>query len=150
MLYFDFNNKTKFKLNKNLVQKINKVFFEKSGLKKDLEYSLAFVGETKMRSLNRVLRGKDKVTDVLSFEEDKDGFISGDAGTKNLGEIIICPSRAKSQARKYGWSFDKELTRLLIHGLSHLMGYDHEKVSVKKAQEMFDFEAKIMMALKGR
>jgi probable rRNA maturation factor len=148
MLYFDFNNKTKFKVSFGLIKKINVAFLKHARLKGDWEYSLAFVGERKIRSLNRIFRNKDKVTDVLSFEEKNDGFIFGDAGRNFFGEIVICPSRAKNQARKYGWSFDKEIIRLLVHGLSHLSGYDHENVSAKKAQEMFDFENDVIKAIR--
>ncbi len=66
----------------------------------------------------------------------------------SLGEILICPQRASRQAREYGWSFDFELARLLIHGLAHLLGYDHEDVSAKKAKEMELFEAKVLDRLK--
>ncbi len=148
MLYFDLNNKTKFKISLRLIEKINAIFLKAAALRGDQEYSLAFVGETKMKSINNFFRGKDKVTDVLSFEEKGEDFISGGNSRNNLGEIIICPSRAASQAKKYGWSFDKEMTRLFIHGLSHLIGYDHENVSQKKANEMIDFEARVMEAIR--
>lgn len=149
MLNFDFNNKTKSKINIALVKEINSVFFKFSGLKKEWEYSLAYVGETKIRDLNRVLRGKDKVTDVLSFEEENgEELFNQNDGAKHLGEIIICPSRARNQAKKYGWSYDREIARLLIHGLSHLLGYDHENVTEKEAKKMVDFEEKIMDSVK--
>jgi len=143
MLNFELNNKTKSKANLKQIESINNNFYKAAGLKGEWEYSLAFVGEQKIRSLNRIFRGKDRVTDVLSFEESKDEFISGPAERKNLGEIIICISRAKNQARKYGWTLNREISRLLVHGLSHLLGYDHENVSQKQAQKMFDFEAKV-------
>ncbi|MFA6422592.1 MAG: rRNA maturation RNase YbeY [Candidatus Buchananbacteria bacterium] len=143
MLTFDLNNTTRARVNNKIIDEINKIFFVSSGLRGNWQYSLAFVGETRIRSLNRIFRGKDKVTDVLSFEEKNSDFIFPD-DEQNLGEIIICLQRIRDQAKKYGWSFNRELARLLIHGLSHLIGLDHENVSEKKAKEMFDFEIVIM------
>jgi probable rRNA maturation factor len=71
-----------------------------------------------IRKLNRQYRKKDKATDVLSFRLGDDDL---------LGEIYISPQRAKVQARRYGVAYEEELKRLLIHGLLHLMGYDHIK-----------------------
>jgi len=71
-----------------------------------------------IRKLNRQYRGKDKATDVLSFCFGDDDL---------LGEVYISPRRAEVQARRYGVSYEGELKRLLIHGLLHLMGYDHIK-----------------------
>ena len=76
-----------------------------------------------IRKLNRNYRGKDKPTDVLSFE-------FGDADL--LGEVYISLQRAKVQARAYGLTYEEELKRLLVHGLLHLMGYDH----IKKPQRV--------------
>jgi len=85
--------------------------------------SLILCSDYFIRKLNRSYRGKDKPTDVLSFE-------FGDADL--LGEIYISLQRAKAQARAYGLTYEEELKRLLIHGLLHLMGYDH----IKKAQRV--------------
>ena len=76
-----------------------------------------------IRRLNRDYRRKDRPTDVLSFT-------FGDPDL--LGEIYISLQRAKAQARMYGLTYDEELKRLLIHGLLHLMGYDH----IKKADRL--------------
>ncbi|MDR0306577.1 MAG: rRNA maturation RNase YbeY [Chitinispirillales bacterium] len=79
-----------------------------------------------IRKLNRQYRGKDKPTDVLSFE-----FSDQDL----LGEIYISLQRAKTQARSYGLTYDEELKRLLVHGLLHLMGYDHIKSKDRAVME---------------
>jgi probable rRNA maturation factor len=76
-----------------------------------------------IRKLNREYRGKDKATDVLSFP-------LGDPDL--LGEVYISLQRAKVQARAYGLTYEEELKRLLVHGLLHLMGYDH----IKKADRL--------------
>lgn len=79
-----------------------------------------------IRKLNKRYRGKDKATDVLSF-------YFGDRDL--LGEVYISPQRAKVQARRYGVSYEDELKRLLIHGLLHLMGYDHIKKADRAVME---------------
>ncbi len=94
------------------------------------DVSLAFIDETEMREINKKYRGKDEVTDVLSFPHDGIGLEG--TGIRILGEILICPSRVKEQAEV---SFDKEMTWVVIHGVLHLLGYDHES-SEKEALEM--------------
>jgi probable rRNA maturation factor len=78
-----------------------------------------------MRSLNRVWRGKDRTTDVLSFplREGKGGHILPDM----LGDIVISVPAARRQAKISGHALDREIERLLVHGLVHLLGYDHER-----------------------
>ncbi len=77
-----------------------------------------------MRSLNRRYRGIDRTTDVLSFSLREGAF----AGLRPdlLGDIVISIPRAQQQAEEAGHPLSREIERLLIHGLLHLMGYDHE------------------------
>jgi len=84
----------------------------------DCEVSVSFVTPEEIRTLNHDYRGKDSETDVLSFP----GF----PGSSALGDIVICVAVAKQQAEEYNHSFERELTFLAIHGLLHLLGYDHE------------------------
>ena len=80
-------------------------------------FSIVFVTDEKIRSLNRDYRGFDKPTDVLSFR--------GDSGY--LGDILISSETAYNQSRKSSTlSFETNVRRLVLHGLLHLMGYDHE------------------------
>ncbi len=145
MLTFEVNEKAELKYNRDLINQITRIFYKQAGLKGGWDFSLALVDGKAIRRLNRIYRGKDKVTDVLSFEEEKDAF----PGVKNfLGEIIICPSRLRRQAREYKVSVDQEFSRLLVHGLSHLLGYDHENVTLKKRQEMERFEENILSKIK--
>ena len=82
--------------------------------------TIAFVSDKTIRQLNRQFRGIDKATDVLSF-------LSGDdANGSNLGDIAISVETAAAQARENGLTFDEELAQLILHGLLHLSGYDHE------------------------
>lgn len=77
---------------------------------------LIFCSEQTIQKLNRTCRGKDAVTDVLSYPFGDDDF---------LGEIYICTQRAKEQAEEYNFSLEEECCRLFVHGLFHLLGYDH-------------------------
>jgi len=89
-----------------------------------------------MRALNRRHRGVDRTTDVLSFPQ-LEGFpFSPGTGTElMLGDIVINLHKAERQAKEYGVSFYDELKRLLIHGLLHLLGYDHEQGKEGKEAE---------------
>ena len=81
------------------------------------DVSVAIVSDRRMRALNRQFRGKDKVTDVLSFPSDERGF---------MGDIVIASGVAKRQAKAAGHSVQTEIRVLALHGLLHLLGYDHE------------------------
>jgi probable rRNA maturation factor len=85
--------------------------------------TIAFVSDRQMRELNRSFRGIGKTTDVLSFPASDDEF--GQTPT-NLGDIAISVERAESQAAEHGLRFDSEIGQLILHGLLHLCGYDHE------------------------
>lgn len=79
--------------------------------------TIAFVSDKKIRELNRQFRGIDKTTDVLSFPAEED---------LNLGDIAVSVQTAATQAKENGLSLDKEIAQLILHGLLHLNGYDHE------------------------
>ncbi len=86
--------------------------------------TIAFVSDLRMRELNRSFRGIDKTTDVLSFPAGPNEFPLTD--DVSLGDIAISVQRAELQARESGLSFDDEIAQLILHGLLHLCGYDHE------------------------
>jgi probable rRNA maturation factor len=85
--------------------------------------SIVFIGHQKMQDMNRRFRGKDYPADVLSFRYP--GAIV--EGSPFLGEIVICPEVASGNARKHRTSHETEIRRLLLHGILHLLGYDHER-----------------------
>tara|TARA_B100001123_G_C14922791_1_gene872453 strand:- start:105 stop:590 length:486 start_codon:yes stop_codon:yes gene_type:complete len=91
----------------------------------DQEISILFMKDFDIRQLNKKFRKVDKPTDVLSFPQnsDEDPSIPGEI---ILGDIAISLDKAKSQAKEHGLAFKEELTLLLIHGILHLLGYDHE------------------------
>jgi probable rRNA maturation factor len=81
------------------------------------EVALALVSDARMRALNRTYRRKDYATDVLSFPADS---------PPALGDLVIANGVARRQAREAGHSYQTELRVLALHGLLHLLGYDHE------------------------
>lgn len=129
-------NFTKCKLNKNYLNKAAEEVLKVARIKKQAEISLVITGDKRIRSLNKKYRNIDKVTDVLSFgNEEKCGavkFVDPADSIVYLGEIFICYSRAVSQAKQEKHTVQKEITILLIHGILHLLGYDHKKHKVAK------------------
>jgi probable rRNA maturation factor len=81
--------------------------------------TIAFVSDKAIRQLNRQFRGVDKATDVLSFPADE-------KDESNLGDIAISVETAAVQAKENGLTFEGEVAQLILHGLLHLSGYDHE------------------------
>jgi probable rRNA maturation factor len=109
------------------------------------EVSILFCGDEEIHRLNREYRKKDKPTDVLSFPQEEQwakGFSS-----PSLGDLVISVDTAKRQARRFGLTLKREIQRLTTHGLLHLAGYDHEKVSPQKAQQMRRAERGIIRKL---
>jgi probable rRNA maturation factor len=86
--------------------------------KRDSSATVAFVSDQKIRQLNRQFRGIDKATDVLSFPSD--------GPEDELGDIAISVETAALQAKENGLAFENEIAQLILHGLLHLSGYDHE------------------------
>ena len=90
----------------------------------DGDVTVVFVSDRAMRGINRTWRGKRGTTDVLSFPAKQDEFEK--LGGLNLGDIVISVEQAARQAREHGLEFDEEVSQLILHGLLHLCGYDHE------------------------
>jgi rRNA maturation RNase YbeY len=87
--------------------------------------TIAFISDRAMRELNRRFRGRTGSTDVLSFPNSREEF--EDTSVVNLGDVVISIERAEAQADEHNLSFDEEVAQLILHGLLHLCGYDHEK-----------------------
>lgn len=112
-------------------------------LKQDrAELSVALIGDTEMRKLNARYRKKNYPTDVLSFPAAQDM----PAGVRMLGDVIISVDKAKEQAKERGRKLDDEMVTLLIHGVLHLLGYDHER-STRDARIMGGLEKKLHRVL---
>ena len=86
--------------------------------------TIVFVSDRRMRELNRRFRGRNSTTDVLSFPSAPDAFELG--AEMNLGDVVISVERAAAQATEQGLEFEREIAQLILHGLLHLCGYDHE------------------------
>ena len=95
-----------------------------------VELGLYLTGDEVVQDLNGRFRGKDSTTDVLSFalaKDAKEEFTTPPDGVLHLGEVIISCPQAERQARERGHSLNEELAHLTIHGVLHLLGYDHER-----------------------
>jgi len=131
-------NLTKTKIDTKFLQKAAQAAFAVLDTKDDI--SLVFVGDAKMKAVNKKYRHKNKTTDVLSFEELNEIFISLPVAKK---QARLRQKASAGHAKLLKTSLKVELTRLLTHGIVHLSGYEHEK-SASEAERMFAVEAKIL------
>ena len=135
----EINNLTTNPIDEGVLKKISKIVLEDER-KEESDLSIALIGPGKMRKLNKRYLGKNRVTDVLAFGQSLKYKIKGARPkTQDLGEIVICPREIKKNAKRYNVNLEKELGRVLIHGILHLLGYDHEK-NEKEAQKMEEKE----------
>ena len=119
MSHIEINNQTKFKINKIAIERFLSQIVRRS--KKNLDLSVAFVNRRTMQHLNSLYRHRNQPTDILSFED--------------LNEIIICYEVARQQAKSSRCSVDQEIKNLLIHGVLHLTGFDHQTVLQKNKMD---------------
>jgi probable rRNA maturation factor len=114
------NNRSSFSVEKKLVRKIVKNILKKEGTTSG-QVSIVFLNSQEIREINKKYRGKDKPTDVLSFVHDGVGL----EGTEIdfMGEVLISPDDSK------------EIIKVLIHGILHLLGYDHQSIKDRKVME---------------
>lgn len=125
------------------------IALQTEGIHLPVEVSISFVDNHEIQQLNREYRDKDQPTDVLSFPlVDREQLEGGQAyGEMLLGDIIISIPRAQEQAIEYGHSFLREMAYLTVHGMFHLMGYDHmepeEKAIMRKKEEQVMKEVNI-------
>ena len=140
----EINNLTTNPIDEEFLKKIAEIVLE-SEEKRESDLSITLIGPGKMRNLNKRYLGKNRVTDVLAFGQNQKSKTKNQKfpiipkGGLDVGEIVICLREVKKNAKKFKSSFKKELTRVLIHGILHLVGYDHEK-NEKEAKEMEEKE----------
>jgi probable rRNA maturation factor len=101
----------------------------KEHLQKSLRVELWITSASQVRPLNKTYRGKDKTTDVLSFPSGVGGL---------LGSIVIDLETAKIQAKEYRHSLEREVLELSVHGLFHLLGFDHENKADAERMKAFE------------
>jgi len=106
-------NLTDYKIDKKRLEKTARKTFKIANIGKLKEISVVFVSSNKIKEINKKYRRKNRPTDVLSFGE--------------LNEVFVCPQIVKKQAKLLKIPFNSELTRVVIHGILHLAGCDHEK-----------------------
>ena len=139
--------------NYEIIDEVNSNLEEVETLKKFVDFSLNYlklynvifniiiVDKEKIQYLNKTYRNIDRVTDVISFAlEDDDSFIKTDF--RVLGDIYICLDKAIEQAKEYGHSLKREISFLTIHGILHLLGYDH--MTDEEEKEMFGLQEMIL------
>lgn len=107
-------------------------------------FDIIFIDDEEMHKLNKEYRGIDRTTDVLSFALNDNKHI--DTFINSLGDIFISIPKMKSQAIEYGHSEKRELSFLALHGLLHLLGYDHT-LGKKEEEEMFGLQKEILSEL---
>ena len=131
-----------------LVRQLVEKTIEIEQLSGDIEVSISFVDKERIRTLNREYRGRDMTTDVLSFALHEQGEgelqVHVDDLPNVLGDVIISVDHIYEQAKEYGHSFERELGFLTVHGLLHLLGYDHNDEAEER--EMFSKQEDILRA----
>ena len=143
---FDLTRKKELEVYFKDIEEYYKKALEVLEISDDFDLSLIIVGKTKIRSINKNYRNIDKVTDVISFAEIDSDDYDYLCDEVNLGDIFINVDRVNSQAKKYGHSIKREFIFLFIHGLLHLLGYDHMEKEDEKI--MFTLQDKVVGELK--
>ncbi len=114
----------------SLLERLLGNLLREEGYPESAEVSLVFVDDEEMAHLNAQYRGVPRPTDVLAFPMFEPGELEEARraeGELLLGDIVIATPRARAQAQEYGHSFAREVAFLAVHGLLHLLGYDHEQ-----------------------
>ena len=137
---YEITNLTKENVDESLIEGLIKSTSEKLGISDSL-VEIILIDDEKIHEINKQYRGVDRPTDVISFafQDMEDITISN---ITNLGEIYISLDKVKSQAKEYGHSERRELGFLTVHGLLHLLGYDH--MNSEDEKEMFKLQEDIL------
>ncbi len=112
----EINNLTEINIDEDFVKKVSNFVLVEEGIGDKKEISIAFVSQERIQELNKKYRKKNEITDVLSFPDT---------------EIIICPKELQANSKKAGISFEQELKHIVIHGILHLLGYEHSQMQEK-------------------
>jgi probable rRNA maturation factor len=120
-------------LNESRLQGIVLKTLEAEGIVSSAEIGLVITDSKTIQKLNRTYRGDDKSTDVLAFhmitgmnQKPEQSFVDPPDGVRHLGEVMISYTQAVKQAQEQGHNVAQELALLIVHGVLHLLGYDHE------------------------
>jgi probable rRNA maturation factor len=125
--------KLKIPLGESWLQRIALRTIEAEGITSAQEIGLVITDSKTIQKLNKTYRGEDKPTDVLAFhmtpgtsQESETHFVGPPDGVNHLGEVVISYPQAMRQAKEQGHGVAQELALLIVHGILHLLGYDHE------------------------
>ncbi len=134
-------NQTKDKINISELEKLINFVLKKEDLN-NIDLNVVFVDNQKIKEINKRYRNQNKATDVISFALEDHKF-EIEPETRVLGDIYISIEQAKVQAKEYNHSLKREIFFLTIHGLYHLLGYDHqnkkeEKIMFQKQEEVLE------------
>ncbi|MGD0352522.1 MAG: rRNA maturation RNase YbeY [Dehalococcoidia bacterium] len=139
-------------VDKNWLERIARRVLEDESIASSAEMGLLITDSKTIQKLNRIYRGQDKPTDVLAFQmtpnmnqEPEGSFVSPPDGIRHLGEVVISYPQAVKQAQEQGHGVPRELALLIVHGILHLLGYDHELP--EEEQKMRDKENEILSLL---
>ena len=141
-------------LDRGWIQGIAEQALSAQGAEPSVEMGLVIASRERVQELNKTYLGKDEPTDVLAFAmlpessaEQESSFATPPDGIKHLGEVIICYPQAVKQAGEHLHSIKKEMAILIIHGVLHLLGYDHGEP--EPARQMAAREAAILKIVEG-
>lgn len=142
------DRQNKLKISEELIEKIKDIILEcldYEGYDDDYDVSLSFVDNKEIHELNKMYRGIDRATDVLSFPMLSDDEFEIELEEKSLGDIVISLERAFEQSIDYNHSFEREVCFLVCHSMFHLLGYDHD--TEENTKEMREKEEHILNKL---
>ena len=142
------DRQNKLKISEELIEKIKDIILEcldYEGYDDDYDVSLSFVDNKEIHELNKMYRGIDRATDVLSFTMLSDDDFEIKLEEKSLGDIVISLERAFEQSIDYNHSFEREVCFLVCHSMFHLLGYDHD--TEENTKEMREKEEHILNKL---
>ena len=142
------DRQNKLKISEELIEKIKDIILEcldYEGYDDDYDVSLSFVDNKEIHELNKMYRGIDRATDVLSFPMLSDDEFEIELEEKSLGDIVISLERAFEQSIDYNHSFEREVCFLVCHSMFHLLGYDHD--TEENTKEMREKEEYILYKL---
>jgi probable rRNA maturation factor len=133
-----------------LLRRITAEALRHEGVEGEAALSIVITDDKAVRELNRQFRDIDAPTDVLAFGSGEEGdFVTAPGEPAYLGDVVISYPRAVIQAEEYGHSIDRELALLAVHGVLHLLGYDH--VNGAERAEMWTRQNEILsLVLNGR
>lgn len=137
-MIIEISNLTNSVCNESRLESVASFAMESLGIHRDSELSISLVDEDEMSALHVRWMNEPGATDVLSFPMDEMKPQSAAQGPGMVGDIVLCPDFALRQAKEAGHSLQEELELLTVHGVLHLLGYDHREHEEKKV--MFDLQ----------